>query len=111
MRRVRNGRFRRTGLPNTRAADPPSAFCMDHPVARPGRAAELHVRGAADKAANLRGESPLPPIARFRRVAYPEYGKRLTVRCPDVKAMAALRSSDRSGGSDLGGEQTRRSEH
>ena len=47
--------------------------------------------GAADKAANLGGESPLPSIARFRRVAYPECGKRLTARCPDVKVTAALR--------------------
>lgn len=46
--------------------------------------------GAADKAANLGGESPLPSIARFRRLAYPEYGKRLTVRCSDVKVTAAL---------------------
>ena len=29
------------------------------------------VRGAADKAANLGGESPLPSIARFGRLAYP----------------------------------------
>ena len=31
--------------------------------------------GAADKAAILWGESPLPSIARFRRLVYPMHGK------------------------------------
>jgi len=33
------------------------------------------------------------------------------VRCPDVKALAATVTKGAVGGSDLGGEQTRRPEH
>ena len=44
-----------------------------YPAARRGdpRGSCLAVRGGADKAANLRGESPLPSVARFGRLAYP----------------------------------------
>ncbi len=69
-----------------------------------------YVGGAADKAANLGGESPLPSVARFGRLAYPTWTKVTTSTVLGRRSHGCHTTVCRIGGSDRGGKQIWRPE-